>query len=114
MSWELIEQAAEIVMAPLKKHESPMVVFDPIPGQEEWNADFVAGSGAGLQLRQAESVPLTVQALLAAPERLALMRQHAARVGRPRAAQEIADRILGDLRSGVYGHGVEGTPAARW
>ncbi|MDP1798339.1 MAG: STAS domain-containing protein [Planctomycetaceae bacterium] len=28
MSWELIEQAAEIVMAPLKAHNSPMVVFD--------------------------------------------------------------------------------------
>uniref|UniRef100_A0A7C4QRB9 Anti-sigma factor antagonist n=1 Tax=Schlesneria paludicola TaxID=360056 RepID=A0A7C4QRB9_9PLAN len=28
MSWDLIEQAAEIVMAPLKSHESPMVVFD--------------------------------------------------------------------------------------
>ncbi len=28
MSWELIEQAAEIVMAPLKSHNSPMVVFD--------------------------------------------------------------------------------------
>jgi anti-anti-sigma factor len=28
MNWELIEQAAEIVMAPLKKHESPMVVVD--------------------------------------------------------------------------------------
>ncbi len=28
MNWELIEQAAEIVMAPLKSHNSPMVVFD--------------------------------------------------------------------------------------
>lgn len=28
MNWELIEQAAEIVMAPLKKHHSPMVVVD--------------------------------------------------------------------------------------
>jgi anti-sigma B factor antagonist len=28
MSWELIEQAAEVVMAPLKTHNSPMVVFD--------------------------------------------------------------------------------------
>jgi len=28
MNWDLIEQAAEIVMAPLKKHQSPMVVFD--------------------------------------------------------------------------------------
>ena len=28
MNWELIEQAAEIVMSPLKKHSSPMVVVD--------------------------------------------------------------------------------------
>lgn len=28
MSWDLIEQAAEVVMAPLKSHKSPMVVFD--------------------------------------------------------------------------------------
>ena len=28
LSWELIEQAAEIVMAPLKANKSPMVVFD--------------------------------------------------------------------------------------
>jgi anti-sigma B factor antagonist len=28
MRWDLIEQAAEIVMAPLKKTKTPMVVFD--------------------------------------------------------------------------------------
>ena len=28
MQWDLIEQAAEIVMAPLKKSDTPMVVFD--------------------------------------------------------------------------------------
>ena len=28
MAWELIEQAAEIVMGPIKSQESPMVVFD--------------------------------------------------------------------------------------
>ena len=28
MRWDLIEQAAEIVMAPLRKQEVPMVVFD--------------------------------------------------------------------------------------
>ncbi len=28
MRWELIEQAAEIVMTPLKKTQTPMVVFD--------------------------------------------------------------------------------------
>jgi processive 1,2-diacylglycerol beta-glucosyltransferase len=110
----VITKSGGLIVSEILARGTPMVVIDPIPGQEEWNADFVAGSGAGLQLRQAESVPLTVQALLAAPERLALMRQHATRVGRPRAAYDIADRIFADLRTGAYGHGAEGSPSSRW
>ena len=79
-----------------------MIVIDPIPGQEEWNADLVAGSGAGVQLRQPESVPLAALSLLSHPERLAVMRKQASRVGRPRAALDIADRVLTELRSGMY------------
>lgn len=51
----------------------------------------MAGAGAG--------VPLS---LLSHPERLAVMREQAARVGRPRAALDIADRVLAELRSGMY------------
>ena len=98
----VITKSGGLIVSEILARGTPMIVIDPIPGQEEWNADFVAGSGAGLQLRQAESVPLTVRALLAAPERLALMRKHAARVGRPRAALDIAERVLTDLRAGVY------------
>ncbi|MFN8635355.1 MAG: glycosyltransferase [Chloroflexota bacterium] len=109
----VITKSGGLIVSEILARGTPMVVFDPIPGQEEWNADFVAGSGAGLQLRQAESVPLTVRALLAAPERLALMRQHAARVGRPRAAQDIADRIFAELRTGEYGSGGAAARRAR-
>jgi processive 1,2-diacylglycerol beta-glucosyltransferase len=109
----VITKSGGLIVSEVLARGTPMVVFDPIPGQEEWNADFVAGSGAGLQLRQAESVPLTVRALLAAPERLALMRQHAVRVGRPRAAQDIADHIFAELRTGEYGSGAETARTAR-
>jgi processive 1,2-diacylglycerol beta-glucosyltransferase len=98
----VVTKSGGLIVSEILARGTPMVVIDPIPGQEEWNADFVAGSGAGLQLRQAESVPLTVSALLDAPERLALMRQYAAKVGRPRAAMDIADRVLGELRTGAY------------
>lgn len=76
---------------------TPMIVVDPVPGQEEWNADFVAGTGAGVQVRVPELVPLAVSALLEQPERLALARARAAAVGRPRAAFTIAERLLADL-----------------
>ena len=98
----VITKSGGLIVSEVLARGTPMIVIDPIPGQEEWNADFVAGSGAGLQLRQPESVPLTVRSLLAHPERLAMMRQHAARVGRPRAAFDIAERILTELRAGVY------------
>ena len=45
-----------------------MIVIDPIPGQEEWNADYVAGSGAGVQL-QAAGVGAARRALPARPAR---------------------------------------------
>jgi processive 1,2-diacylglycerol beta-glucosyltransferase len=98
----VVTKSGGLIVSEVLARGAPMIVIDPIPGQEEWNADFVAGSGAGLQLRQPESVPLTVRSLLAHPERLAMMRQHAARVGRPRAALDIAERILAELRAGVY------------
>jgi processive 1,2-diacylglycerol beta-glucosyltransferase len=74
-----------------------MIVVDPIPGQEEWTADFVSGSGAGLQVRLPEMVPAAALALIDDPERLAAMRARAVEVGRPRAALDIAETILAEI-----------------
>jgi processive 1,2-diacylglycerol beta-glucosyltransferase len=98
----VITKSGGLIVSEVLARGTPMIVLDPIPGQEEWNADLVAGSGAGIQLRQPESVPLAALYLLSQPDRLAMMRAQAALVGRPRAAQEIADRVLRDLRSGAY------------
>jgi processive 1,2-diacylglycerol beta-glucosyltransferase len=98
----VITKSGGLIVSEILARGTPMIVIDPIPGQEEWNADYVAGTGAGLQLRQPESVPLAVRSLLASPERLAMMREHAARAGRPRAAQNIVERIFAELRAGVY------------
>jgi processive 1,2-diacylglycerol beta-glucosyltransferase len=98
----VITKSGGLIVSEVLARGTPMIVIDPIPGQEEWNADLVAGSGAGIQLRQPESVPLAALSLLSRPERLALMREQAVRVGRPRAALDIAEHVLADLRSGVY------------
>jgi processive 1,2-diacylglycerol beta-glucosyltransferase len=79
---------------------APLLIIDPIPGQEEWNADFVCGAGAGLQLRMPESVPPAVLDLLRCPERLATMRAQARVVGRPRAALTIAGAVLAGVGAG--------------
>jgi processive 1,2-diacylglycerol beta-glucosyltransferase len=98
----VITKSGGLIVSEVLARGTPMIVIDPIPGQEEWNADLVAGSGAGVQIRQPESVPLAVLSLLEHPERLEVMRRQATRVGRPRAALDISERVLADLRSGMY------------
>jgi len=90
----VITKSGGLIVSEVLARGTPMIVLDPIPGQEEWNADYVAGSGAGIQLRYPESVPPAALYLLAQPQRLAAMRGQAARVGRPRAALDVADYVL--------------------
>jgi processive 1,2-diacylglycerol beta-glucosyltransferase len=71
-----------------------MVLVDPIPGQEEQNADVITSAGAGVQLRLLEMVTPAVQYLLNHPERLSAMRQAGLEIGQPRAALNIAEHVL--------------------
>lgn len=93
----VISKPGGLITSEVLARGTPLIVIDPVPGQEEWNADVVAGSGAGLQIRVPELVPRAVRALLAQPERLAAMRAQARLVGRPRAAYDIAARVVADL-----------------
>ncbi len=94
----VISKAGGLITSEVLARGTPMVVFDPIPGQEEWNADYVVGEGAGVQLRIADMVAPTVLAILRNPERLAVLRHGAECTGRPRAALDIADHILERLK----------------
>jgi processive 1,2-diacylglycerol beta-glucosyltransferase len=85
-----ITKAGGLIVSEILGRGTPLVVFDPIPGQEEWNADYLVSCGAGLQLRLPEWVPWAVQQLLNDRERLERIREHAARAGRPNAARDIA------------------------
>jgi processive 1,2-diacylglycerol beta-glucosyltransferase len=98
----VITKAGGLIVSEVLARGAPMIIIDPIPGQEEWNADVVAGSGAGIQLRMPESVPYAALDLLTQPQRLPVMREQARRVGRPGAAIEIADHIMHELRSGTH------------
>jgi processive 1,2-diacylglycerol beta-glucosyltransferase len=95
----VITKAGGLIVSEVLARGTPLLVIDPIPGQEEWNADYVVSAGAGVQLRLPVWVSYTVQHLLAEPSRLAAMQQRARRAGHPRAALDIAEYVLRELRS---------------
>lgn len=95
----VITKAGGLIVSEALARGTPLVIINPIPGQEEWNADFVSSEGVGLQLRMPEMVPTATLALLNSPERLAQMSQRAADMGRPRAALDIAQYVLDEIAS---------------
>lgn len=74
----------------------PMILVNPIPGQEERNADYLLENGAALKAYDGPGLEFRVRALLADPARLAAMRSRALALGKPHAAAAILERVLGD------------------
>jgi processive 1,2-diacylglycerol beta-glucosyltransferase len=95
----VITKAGGLITSEVLARGTPMVLVDPIPGQEEENADVIAAAGAGVQIRLPEMVAPAVRFLLNHPERLEEMQQWATALGRPEAALEITEQILADLQS---------------
>ena len=95
----VISKAGGLITSEVMARQTPMVIIDPFPGQEEWNADVVAAMGAGIQLRLPGMVAATVSHLLNHPEQLAFMQQQSHKIGQPLAALRIAEIILEQLKS---------------
>lgn len=72
----------------------PMIVFAPIPGQEERNCDYLLEHGAALKAVDATALEYRVRQLVADPARLATMRANARRLGTPNAARTVLDRVF--------------------
>ncbi len=69
----------------------PLVVIDPIPGQERKNCEVVVGGGAGVEAKNPQAVRMTVQDFIQHPEKLQKMREKAKELARPSAARDIAE-----------------------
>ena len=68
----------------------PMILIEPIPGQEGRNAHVLEEMGVAVLARQLEQVPKRVQEFREHPNRLHEMSRKAHEAGRPDAAENIA------------------------
>jgi processive 1,2-diacylglycerol beta-glucosyltransferase len=73
--------------------EVPMIFIEPIPGQEEANADYLVEQGAGVKARSLPVLLYKLGLLLRNPEKLADMSRRARAISRPYAAKTIAEEV---------------------
>jgi processive 1,2-diacylglycerol beta-glucosyltransferase len=72
----------------------PMVILDPIGGQEERNSDVLLEAGAALKCTEVTVLGHKLRRLLDDPAMLPRMSENARRLGRPAAARDIARIVL--------------------
>ena len=72
----------------------PMLIYSPIPGQEEFNADFLLENRAALKAPDASGLIWRIDKLLRERSLLADLAAHAAALGRPLAARDIIRTVL--------------------
>ncbi len=71
----------------------PMVLINPIPGQEVRNSDFLIEEGAAVRCNYATTVGYKIDSLLDDPDRVVRMSASARRLGRLDAAQQIVAAV---------------------
>jgi processive 1,2-diacylglycerol beta-glucosyltransferase len=69
-------------------------IVNPIPGQEYRNSDFLLENGAAIKINNIAALPYKIAKLLDDPARLNQMKANSRRLGRPRAAFDVARRVL--------------------
>ncbi len=73
----------------------PMVIINPIPGQEEENAKFLEENGIAIWLKKKDDVEHTIGTLLKSPEKLEKMRNQAKIFAHPNSTQDICKILIG-------------------
>lgn len=91
----IITKPGGITSAEALAKNLPMIIINPIPGQETNNAQFLLTEGAAVKAGDAEDVGLLVEELISNPYKLSQMRENINRCARPNAAIDIAKLLLG-------------------
>jgi processive 1,2-diacylglycerol beta-glucosyltransferase len=73
----------------------PIIILEPIPGQEVKNAHHLVRAGVACEVKALEDLPRLVQHLIDHPEELEGLASNARRIGKPNAAVDAARLILG-------------------
>lgn len=76
----------------------PLLILDPIPGQEAANSDYLLERGAAAKVNRVEDLPFRVGQLLGS-KKLADMGKAAKKLGRPDAAVTVCRETLARLRA---------------
>ena len=75
----------------------PMIIINPIPGQEEENAEFLVEKGVAIWIKKNDNVARALKMLYRDPQKLPLMRENAIALAKPDSTKTICEILLGNM-----------------
>lgn len=90
----LISKPGGLTTAEALAAQIPMILFKPLPGQEERNTRFLIRHGAAIRPKRVDDLAASAAALLRDPAARARMREAMQRIAKPDAADDVARIVL--------------------
>lgn len=72
----------------------PIVAINPIPGQEEANANFLENNGAAIWLKKNDDINFVLEVLLNGDEKLSRMRNCIKKISKPNSTKDICEILF--------------------
>jgi len=93
----IVTKSGGLTSAEVLSKQVPMIIYNPLPGQEERNSHFLLNNGCALHANVVEQLIYFIEDLLQNPVKSAYMRKMAAAIAKPDAAQRITEFIMEDM-----------------
>ena len=75
----------------------PILIINPIPGQEEENADFLVRHNVGIWMKEETEMARTIKDVYRHPEKLDEMRKSVEKLARPNSTKDICDVLMNTI-----------------
>ncbi len=72
----------------------PILIINPIPGQEEENAEFLEASGSAVWLKKDDNIDDVINNLLNDPQKLEQMKINTTQIAKPNSTMDICEILL--------------------
>ena len=72
----------------------PILIINPIPGQEEENAEFLEASGSAVWLKKEDNIDDVINNLLNDPQKLEQMKINTTQIAKPNSTMDICKILI--------------------
>ena len=93
----VVTKAGGLTIAESLASSLPIIIINPIPGQEEENAEFLVNSGCAIWIKNNDNIARALKTLSRDQEKLSQMREASARLAKPDATEDICNILINNL-----------------